>query len=349
LFFLFQSTGENEQHQQQKQPQQQQAIDEVQNTDVIAMHYMTVTGDKMTDISDDCDQQSDQRDGSSNTLHPQNIDTETVDRRPVSSCVSRQLCNNYSEMPVGVRDVERVPEVEFTDERPFDVKVEADSNDITEHPHDDKPRPYLCTVCGKQFTTKQLLNRHKQTHTAGKLYSCSQCEKRFKTQHHLKIHMNVHSSKYKCAECGKCFRCNTYLTIHGRSHSGEKPFECTVCSKQFSQSGTLAAHSKTHSEENPYKCPLCNKTFSQSGHLNAHMRVHTGDKPYKCSLCDKSFNQSSHLQRHKSCVHSNGRPFVCHCCGKMSKSSGDLKRHVRTHTRHTQVDTLQNVLHGKRH
>jgi len=27
----------------------------------------------------------------------------------------------------------------------------------------------------------------------------------------------------------------------------------------------------------------------------------------------------------------------------MSKSSGDLKRHVRTHTKHTQVDTLQNV------
>jgi len=24
------------------------------------------------------------------------------------------------------------------------VKLEADGDDITEHPHDDKPRPYLC-------------------------------------------------------------------------------------------------------------------------------------------------------------------------------------------------------------
>jgi len=318
----------------------------MQNTDVSAMHYKTVTGDKMTDICDDCDQQSDQRDGSSNTLHHDNIDTETVDRRPVSSCVPRQLCNNDSEMCVGG---DRVQEVEFTDERAFEMKVEADSNDITEHPHDDKPRPYLCTVCDKRFTTKQLLNRHKQTHTAGKLYSCSQCGKRFQIQHSLKIHMNVHSSKYKCADCGKCFRCNQYLTVHRQSHSGEKPFECTVCSKQFSQSGSLAAHSKTHSEENPYKCQLCNKTFSHSGHLNVHMRVHTGHKPYKCSLCDKNFSQSGHLQRHKDCVHSNGRSFVCHCCGKMSKSSDDLKRHVRIHAKDTHVDNVQNVLHGKRH
>jgi len=62
------------------------------------------------------------------------------------------------------------------------VKIEADSNDITEHPHDDKPRPYLCTVCDKQFTTNGSLNAHKQIHNTGKLYSCSQCEKRFKTE-----------------------------------------------------------------------------------------------------------------------------------------------------------------------
>jgi len=56
-----------------------------------------------------------------------------------------------------------------TGESSFEVKTEADSNDITEHPRDDKPstfevkteikteadvsdykpRPYLCTVCDK--------------------------------------------------------------------------------------------------------------------------------------------------------------------------------------------------------
>ena len=39
-------------------------------------------------------------------------------------------------------------------DQPFEIKTEDDSNDITEHPHDDKSRPYLCTVCYKQFTRK---------------------------------------------------------------------------------------------------------------------------------------------------------------------------------------------------
>ena len=142
-------------------------------------------------------------------------------------------------MCVGVYVVERVQEVEFTDERPFEVKVEADSNDITEHVHDDKPRPYHCTVCDKRFITKDSLNVHKQIHNVGQLYSCSQCEKSFTAQHYFKIHMNVHSSKYKCTECGKCFSSKHNLTVHRRSHSGDKPFECTVCGKQFTTKGQL--------------------------------------------------------------------------------------------------------------
>ena len=61
------------------------------------------------------------------------------------------------------------------------MNVEAASNDITEHPHDDNGR-----------------------HT-DKLYSCAYCDKCFNTYRSLSLHMNVHSSKYKCTECGKCF------------------------------------------------------------------------------------------------------------------------------------------------
>ena len=47
----------------------------------------------------------------------------------------------------------------------FEAKTEADSNDVTEHPHDDKPRPYVCTVCEKRFTTRRSLKRtQRKTH-----------------------------------------------------------------------------------------------------------------------------------------------------------------------------------------
>ena len=114
----------------------------------------------------------------------------------------------------------------YTGETSFEVKTEADSNDVTEHPHDDKPRPH---VCNKRFTTKAGLNYHRERHTGGKSYSCTQCEKRFITQNALRKHMSVHTSIYKCSECGKCCLSNHALTVHSRIHSGEKPFECIDC------------------------------------------------------------------------------------------------------------------------
>ena len=161
-----------------------------------------------------------------------------------------------------------------TGESSFEVKTEADSNDITEHPRDDKPRPYLCTVCDKRFTRKQSLNKHKRTHT-GVMYTCSHCEKVLSSQDSLYQHMNIRTSKYKCSVCGKCFGTSKHLAVHKRSHSGEKLFECTVCSKRFSTSRHLVVHSRIHSGEKPYKCHLCNKAFNQSGNLERHMRVHT--------------------------------------------------------------------------
>jgi len=212
------------------------------------------------------------------------------------------------------------------------VKIEADSNDITERPRDDKPREYLCLVCDKRFTKKGHLDDHKLTHTREMLYPCTQCEKRFSNYRTLKQHMNVHSSKYECTECGKCFSGSEKLTEHRRSHSGEKPFECFVCSKRFTRSGNLLVHSRTHSGEKLYKCHLCDKAFTRIGYLKTHMSVHMGDKPYKCSMCDKSFDGSSTLQLHKDHVHSNRRPYDCRYCGKLFKTSDKLKRHVHIHT-----------------
>ena len=211
-------------------------------------------------------------------------------------------------------------------------KRKADSNDITEHPHDDKPRPYKCTVCDKRFTTKRALDIHKPKHTAKHSHSCTQCGKSYLSQDCLKVHMNVHSSKYKCTECRKCLSSSRDLTVHSRIHSGEKPFKCTVCDKRFTRSDQLVIHSKTHSGQKPYRCHECHKTFSVSTSLNTHMRIHTGDKPYKCSLCDKSFSRSSHLNTHKRHVHSNRRPYDCRYCGMLFKSSHHLKHHVYTHT-----------------
>ena len=47
----------------------------------------------------------------------------------------------------------------------FEVKIEADSNDVvTEYVYDDKPRPNVTTEFDKGFTEKRTLTMSTQTH-----------------------------------------------------------------------------------------------------------------------------------------------------------------------------------------
>ena len=80
--------------------------------------------------------------------------------------------------------------------QPFEIKTE----DITEH--DDKSRPYLCTVCDKRFTRKYNLNVHRRIHTEEHVYRCSVCEGSFSSQRGLRCHKTIHTGRYKCTECG---------------------------------------------------------------------------------------------------------------------------------------------------
>ena len=235
----------------------------------------------------------------------------------------------------------------------FEVKIEADSNDVSECVHDDIPRldvstesdkgfgqkgslkrtdlgekKYVCTVCGKQFTRKGNLTAHSNIHNRETVYSCSLCEKRFSSWSGLCKHMNIHSDKYMCRECGKCCHDNDSLAVHMRSHSGEKPFECTVCSKRFTQPGNLAVHSRIHSGEKLHNCSLCDKTFCTSGNLQRHKRlVHSNIRPYDCPYCGKLFKTNIHLKSHVR-THTGAKPYSCRHCSERFAWADQLKVHL---------------------
>ncbi|XP_050546653.1 protein krueppel-like isoform X2 [Daktulosphaira vitifoliae] len=109
-------------------------------------------------------------------------------------------------------------------------------------------RPFKCTVCGKEFGYKHVLQNHERTHTGEKPFVCSVCQKCFTRDHHLKTHV--------------------------RLHTGEKPFWCPHCNRFFVQVANLRRHLKTHTGESSHPCEYCVAYFESAAELKEHKRQH---------------------------------------------------------------------------
>ncbi|CAJ1072921.1 zinc finger and SCAN domain-containing protein 5C-like [Xyrichtys novacula] len=81
-------------------------------------------------------------------------------------------------------------------------------------------RRFVCSYCGKCFTSSRSLETHVRVHTGERPYSCAQCGKRFTQAGHLKTHQSV--------------------------HTGERPFACEVCGRRFAGKQNLRIHQNKH-------------------------------------------------------------------------------------------------------
>nr|XP_019537892.2 gastrula zinc finger protein XlCGF57.1-like [Aedes albopictus] len=230
-------------------------------------------------------------------------------------------------------------------------------------------KPFVCDLCGKEFSQKTVLEAHHSTHVQERNFSCEVCQKRFKSNKLLKLHITRHvksgqprqetepvecdvchklysskmslknhkvihsDAKIMCTFCGKNFKIMAHLKVHLRSHTKEQPYECDQCHKKFGYETSLKTHRLVHTNERPYKCDVCDVSFRQLNHLKAHKFLHSGQKPFECEICKKSFalrgNLTIHMRIHEGPVAS---PFQCRLCvGKKLNDSNALKRHLRLH------------------
>ncbi|XP_055617846.1 gastrula zinc finger protein XlCGF57.1-like [Toxorhynchites rutilus septentrionalis] len=230
-------------------------------------------------------------------------------------------------------------------------------------------KPFVCDLCGKEFSQKTVLEAHHSTHIQEKKFSCEVCLKLFKSSKSLKLHLvrhvriekpkqetdplecdvchkfysskislrshkQMHSdTKIACTFCGKSFKILAHLKVHLRSHTKEQPYECGECHKKFGYESSLKTHQLVHSNERPYKCDLCNVSFRQLNHLKGHRFLHSGEKPFECEVCKKTFalrgNLTIHMRTHGG---PDSSPFQCRLCeGKKLNDSNAMKRHLKVH------------------
>ncbi|EUB55190.1 Zinc finger protein [Echinococcus granulosus] len=145
--------------------------------------------------------------------------------------------------------------------------------------------PYQCRKCGKCFSQRAYLTRHRET-----------------------FHQSTSNAKHlpPCQNYGRFFFRRVLLKEHIFAfHEGRKPFTCQKCGKAFTRRTRLNAHiSVVHTKERRFTCEICGNCFTQRCNLNTHIsEVHERREPFTCQMCSKAFSSRAGLNAHISTLH----------------------------------------------
>ncbi|KAK6109261.1 Zinc finger C2H2 type family protein [Brugia pahangi] len=141
---------------------------------------------------------------------------------------------------------------------------------------------YECKVsgCGRTFDYKSTFYNHKQTHKSHPQCEC--CGKFFTSKDGLTKHKKCcqkksHGRSYECFYPGCALSTKTYneYIAHKKTHGEPFIYECKVpgCGRTFNHKASFSYHKQTH-KSHP-QCKYCSKIFTNRNGLRVHMRRKT--------------------------------------------------------------------------
>ncbi|KAF5286601.1 hypothetical protein FQR65_LT12510 [Abscondita terminalis] len=158
-----------------------------------------------------------------------------------------------------------------------------------------------CPICKGVFL-KSSLEVHIRNHSGHRPFTCSVCNKDFTTKWNLKLHKWTHAARaskpYKCDQCKGAFIRETDYVAHMNSHKSVRPYTCNYCGAQFIRKYNCQRHVREHEKAKTFSCQVCGKSFHRSYYLKDHMRVHSGLRPFACHVCGKTSTTKSNHNKH---------------------------------------------------
>ena len=138
---------------------------------------------------------------------------------------------------------------------------------------------HKCSVCGKDFATKQHLNRHvSSVHEKRRPELCSLCGASFAEKGILAKHMtSVHNKEsHICPICNIEKPSHDYLTAHIRNKHEKIP--CEQCGKAIGKDLMKRHLRDSHSspDQKKFRCEVCGKfATNRKQSLVTHMKIHS--------------------------------------------------------------------------
>lgn len=160
---------------------------------------------------------------------------------------------------------------------------------------------FKCTLCEKNYKSKESFLAHINKHNDDKPHFCSDCPAKFFSQSTLITHKKVHTGVLKL-ECPNC-----YLVI-----SSKKNLKRHIERKHIKKSDEVKKEEEIVKKD--YSCHLCSGQFIKYNNLKRHLQnIHNDNTPIP-----KRERNGSMLKK-----------FICHICSSRFVIDGSLKRHLK--------------------
>ncbi|XP_035787906.1 zinc finger protein 845-like [Anopheles albimanus] len=203
------------------------------------------------------------------------------------------------------------------------------------------PKQFACDLCGKQYRSKEYLQRHhQQAHdsSAERKFKCSECHRSFLHRFQLNSHL-VRHVKAPCPQCDKILSSKAALGIHMQKiHSTEGRMICDTCGREFRTKLSFTKHVQQHQGTyvpEQYRCDYCSALLASKVSLKKHILVKhkTTDEEYVCTKCNngKRYPNKLAFDSHKRKVHVE-KKHACDFCGRGFKDAKNLREHRAVHS-----------------